>query len=95
MNRPQPNQRSQQRRGWRPKPPSPVDLWQDAPVLPDVAPIVVPDEVGALLRSLGDAPAIGGSAITDHYFAAVIERTAAVAAALASSAGLLAQPDAT
>lgn len=91
MNRPQ-NQRSQQRRSRRPKPAPPVDLWQTAPVLPDVEPIVVPVEVGALLRSLGEAPTIGGSAVTDHYFAAVIERTAAVAAALASSADLLAPP---
>ncbi len=89
MNRPQ-NQRSQ-RRSRRPKPSPPVDLWQAAPVLADVEPIVVPVEVGALLRSLGDAPTIGGSGVADHYFAAVVERTAAVAAALASSAGLLAQ----
>lgn len=90
MNRPQ-NQRSP-RRSRRPKPSPPVDLWQSAPELADVEPIVVPDEVGALLRSLGDAPMIGGSSVADNYFGAVVERTAAVAAALASSAGLLARP---
>jgi hypothetical protein len=91
MNRPQ-NQRSQ-RRSRRPKPQAPADIWRATPVLPEVAPIVVPVEVGALLRSLGDAPTIGGSAVTDHYFAAVVERTAAVAAALASSVDLLADPE--
>ena len=35
---------------------------------------------------------IAGSAIASHYFTAVIERAAAVAAALALSADLLAQP---
>ena len=49
-------------------------------------------EVGALLRSLGDPPMIGGSVTASHYFTAVIERAAAVAAALALSADLLAQP---
>lgn len=90
MNRPQ--NRSSQRRSRRPKPPPPVDLWQTAPVLPDAERIIIPSEVSALLQSLGDAPTIGGSIIVGGYFAAVVERTAAVAAALASSADLLAEP---
>jgi hypothetical protein len=35
---------------------------------------------------------IAGSAIASHYFTAVIERASVVAAALALSANLLAQP---
>jgi len=92
-NQPQRNQHGQQRRQRRPKPPPPVDIWRTAPELPAVEPIVVPAEVDALLRSLGEAPSIGGSAVADHYFAAVVQRTAAVARALALSADLLAEPE--
>jgi hypothetical protein len=46
-----------------------------------------------LVRSLGDPPTIGGSVAPGHYFNAVIERTAAIAVALALSADLLVQPD--
>ncbi len=69
----------------------PVDMWQAEP-LPDVKPISIPDDVGALLRSLGDPPPIGGSVIASQYFIAVAERAAAVAAALALSVDLLAAP---
>ena len=72
--------------------PTSADLWRATESLPDVEPIAVADEVGALLRSLGDPPMIGGSVTASHYFAAVIERAASVAAALALSADLLAQP---
>lgn len=65
-------------------------MWADPPPLPPVEPIVIPNEVDALLRSLGEAPAIGGSTIADRYFHAVVERTAAVARALALSADVLA-----
>jgi len=92
-NQQQRNQRGNQRRQRRPKPPAPVDIWRTPPELPEVEPIVVPAEVDALLRSLGEAPAIGGSAVADHYFAAVVQRTAAVARALALSADLLADAD--
>ena len=60
--------------------------------MPDVEPIAVPNEVGALLRSLGDPPTIGGSVAPGHFFSAVIERAAAIAVALALSADLLAHP---
>jgi hypothetical protein len=43
------------------------------------------------LRSLGDPPTIGGNVVTGHYFSAIVERAAAVAAALAVSAGVLAE----
>jgi hypothetical protein len=84
--RPGPRRTAQARR------PASIDVWRTPPPLPDVEPITIPDEVGALLRSLGDPPIIAGRAIASHYFTAVIERAAAVAAALALSADLLAQP---
>ena len=84
--------RPEQRRTARPRRPTTADIWRTADPLPDVEPITIPDEVGALLRSLGDPPVIAGNTIASHYFAAVIERAAAVAAALALSADLLAQP---
>ncbi len=83
--------RPPQRRTSRPQRPSAADIWRTAAPLPDVEPITVPDEVGALLRSLGDPPMVAGS--LSHYFTAVIERAAAVAAALALSADLLADPN--
>ena len=84
--------RPEQRRTAQAKRPVPADIWRSADPLPDVEPITIPDEVGALLRSLGDPPMIGGSVTASQYITAVIERAAAVAAALAFSADLLAQP---
>ncbi len=93
MNRPQPKRkRSNQRRPQQAKRAKPVDIWRTPDPLPDVEPIAVPYEVGALLRSLGDPPTIGGSVAPGHFFSAVIERAAAIAVALALSADLLAHP---
>jgi hypothetical protein len=83
--------RSGQRGAGQGKQRPPVDIWRAEP-LPDVKPISVPEEVGALLRSLGDPPPIGGSVIASQYFIAVAERAAAVATALALSVDLLATP---
>jgi len=47
----------------------------------------------ALLESLGSPPLRGHASAADHYIAAVVERAAAVATALAASAGVLAEPD--
>lgn len=90
MNAPQRPQRARANRRRQPhnRRPSTVDLWQTPPALPALEPIAVPREAGALLRSLGDPPMSNGTA-AGHYFVAVIERTAAVAAALALSADLL------
>jgi len=79
------NRRPQQRR------PAPVDVWSNPGVLPDIEPIVVAPEVGAVLRSLGDPPMANASA-AGKYFTDVVERAAAIAAALALSADVLAQP---
>jgi hypothetical protein len=88
-----PRKRPNQRGTNRAKRSTPVDIWRTPDPLPDVEPIAVPHEVGALLRSLGDPPMIGGSAAPGHYFKAVIERAAAIAVALALSADLLVQPE--
>ena len=89
MKRP-PNKQNSQRR----KPPkqAPVDIWRTPGPLPDLEPITVPDNVLALVRSLGDPP-MHGSVDAAAYFDRVIERAATVAAALALSADLLADPD--
>lgn len=88
------SKRPNQRRGQQAKRPTRFDVWRTAEPLPEVAPIAVPYEVGALLRSLGDPPMIGGSVAVGPYFNAVIERAAAIAIALALSADLLAEADA-
>ena len=90
------NQRGGQQRNQRnrrPKPARPLDIWATPAELPDVEPIVIPNGVDALVRSLGDGPMIGGSTVLDGYVIAVVERTAAVAAALALSADVLANAD--
>lgn len=85
------NQRNQRNR--RQKQARTVDIWADTRELPPVEPIVIPNGVDALVRSLGDGPSIGGSTVLDGYVIAVVERTAAVARALALSADVLANPD--
>jgi len=79
------HRRPQQRR------PAPVDVWSTPGTLPEIEPIAVASEVGAVLRSLGDPPMVNGSA-SAKYFTDVVERAAAIAAALALTADLLAQP---
>ena len=89
------NQRGGQQRNQgnrRKKPARPVDIWAAPAELPAVEPIVIPNGVDALVRSLGDGPSIGGSTVLDGYVIAVVQRTAAVARALALSADVLADP---
>ena len=93
--RPRDSQRDQkgnQRRRQQGKRPAPIDVWRNPGELPEVAPIAIPHEVGALLRSLGDPP-VGNGAAAAGYFNAVCERAATVAFALAVSADLLADAD--
>ncbi len=73
--------------------PKPVDLWRPVPQLPDPEPIRPATDTMALLRSLGDPPLPGQAAVAEHYFGAVVEKSAAMATALAASAGLLAEDD--
>lgn len=69
------------------------DLWRPVPPLADPAPIASVEDPTALIRSLGDPPLQGQAAVAEHYLAAVVERAASMATALAASAGLLASPD--
>ena len=87
MNRTPPRHGNQRRRatGTRAVP----GIWQEATPLPDLEPVSPASDATALLRSLGDPPLAGTTDISLH-FAIVIERAAALAAALALSADLLA-----
>jgi len=89
------NARANQRRRAGKKPSSAVtDLWRlPASPLPEVQPIVVPKDVTAVLRSLGDPPMRNGAAAAG-YFTTVVERAAGLALALALSADLVAPADA-
>jgi hypothetical protein len=86
-------QQQRNQRNRRQKPARPADIWATPADLPAVEPIVIPNGVDALVRSLGDGPSIGGSTVLDRYVVAVVERTAVIARALALSADVLADPD--
>ena len=85
-------QRRNNRRGRRPKAVKPLELWKPVPQLPDPSPITPADDPTAVLRSLGDPPLPGQGAVAGHYMAAVVERAAGLAAALAAANGLLTDP---
>ena len=65
------------------------DLWRAVPAVPPPAPIVPAAKPSALVRSLGDPPLQGQGAVAEHYLAAVVDRAAGLAAALAAAGGLL------
>jgi hypothetical protein len=70
----------------------PVDVWRAVPAPPPPEPIAPTPDPTALLSSLGPPPLQGRATIAEHYLAAVVERAAALANALAASADLLAEP---
>lgn len=70
----------------------PNDIWRPVPQLAEPAPIVPASDPTAILRSLGDPPLPGQGAVAQHYLAAVVERAAGLATALAAAAGVLGQP---
>jgi hypothetical protein len=70
--------------------PRPVDLWRPVPQLPPPAPIAPATDPAALVRSLGHPPLAEQSVVAEHYLAAVVERAAGLALALAASGDLLA-----
>jgi len=83
-------------RGRRPRPgPKKVDFWGEVATPEEVAPIVPARDPTALLRSLGSPPLQGRAAIAEYYLESVARRAAGVAAALAATAGLLADDDST
>jgi uncharacterized Zn finger protein len=86
------NRRRQQKRQ-RPPKRKPVDLWRPVPQLPDPEPIVPAADPTALVRSLGDPPLQGQGQVAEHYLAAVVERAAGLATALAAAGGLLGSRD--
>ncbi|MEY2434048.1 MAG: hypothetical protein QOC92_3773 [Acidimicrobiaceae bacterium] len=69
------------------------NLWSPAPALDDPEPIKPAANPTALIDSLGSPPLRGHSATAEYHLAAVIERSVALASALAASAGLLAAPE--
>jgi hypothetical protein len=73
--------------------PTAAELWRPVPQLPEPERIVRADDPTAVMRSLGDPPLQGQGAVAEHYLAAVVERAADVATALAAAAGLLGQLD--
>jgi hypothetical protein len=85
-NRNRQSQQQQQQRAHRP-----VDMWRPVPPLPPAEKVAPAPDPTALIRSLGDPPLRFHEA--DHYLAAVVERAAGLAAALAASGGLLAPSD--
>ena len=68
----------------------PGDLWKAVPEPPEPDDIDPADDPTALLRSLGDPPLHGQKVTAGHYLAAVVERAAGLATALAATADLLA-----
>jgi hypothetical protein len=86
--------RKQAQRRQRPtRQPKPVDLWRPVPRLPEPEPITPAGDPTALLRSLGDPPLQGPGGGAAIAIAAVVDRAAGLATALAAAAGLLAEPD--
>jgi hypothetical protein len=74
-----------------PRPARGVDPWREPAPLPDVEPMPPPEDVAALLHSLGDPTLAGGRSLSS-YFTAVVERAASVATALILSTDLPAAP---
>jgi hypothetical protein len=77
----------------RPKRAKPFDLWREAPAPPAPAAITPAADPTALLRSLGDPPLTGQSVMAGRYMAAVVQRAAGLATALAAAGGLLNEED--
>lgn len=67
----------------------PAEFWRAAPEPPEPPDIRPADDPTALLQSMGTAPLPGQASVADHYMAAVIQRAAMLATALAASADLL------
>ena len=84
--------RRQQSRRRKQQKQKPVRLWRPVPQLPEPTPVVPAGDPTVVLRSLGDLPLQGQVAVAEHYVAAVVERAAALATALAASADLLGTP---
>jgi hypothetical protein len=72
------------------KTPSVRDFWgTHLPVPEPVASVRPADNPAAVVKSLGPPPLTGHEVIAEHYFAAVYEKAAKSASALAAASGLL------
>jgi hypothetical protein len=70
-----------------------VDLWRAVPPAPEPKLIQPAVDPTALVRSLGPPQLPGQTAYAEHYLAAVVERAAAMAGAVAAAAGVIAEQD--
>jgi hypothetical protein len=70
-----------------------TELWRSVPPAPEPEPIRPAVDPTALVRSLGPPPLPGQTAYAEHYLAAVVERAAAMAGAVAAAAGVIAEQD--
>ena len=77
-----------QRRRQRSNQSTTVDIWRTGGDLGEVSRIAVLEDPGALVRSLGEPPPLGGKDI-GPYFESAVQRAAGIAAALAISVDLL------
>lgn len=67
-------------------------FWTSPPVEDEpiqIEPIRPVPDPGAMVRSLGPPPLFGGGGNAEHYFAAIYDRAAMLAGALAAASGLL------
>ncbi len=83
------SQRRHRKRNRAPQKPQGSDLWRSTPAVDLPEPIEPARDPRALLRSLGPPPLPGHQSVGEHYLAAVVERSAHVAVALAAAADLL------
>ena len=73
--------------------PQAFDIWRPPPPLPEPEAITPSTDPSLLVRSLGDPPLGPKSVLAGHYLAALIDRAAGLATAIAASADLLASTD--
>jgi hypothetical protein len=88
----EPRKRHNQRRGGaRRRAASSRSFWGSAPQDEDLDELVIRpvDDPTVMIRSLGPPPLPGGEMMAEHYFAAVYEKAAALALALAAASDLL------
>jgi hypothetical protein len=69
-----------------------LEFWQDLPEDDTAIQVVPAADPTAAIRSLGTPPLPGQVAVADHYLAAVVQRAAGLATALAAASGILEMP---
>lgn len=71
------------------KPAAVRDFWGATPDEVEFEPIRPSNDPSAMVRSLGPAPLAGRENVSEHYFAAVYDKAAALATALGATVGLV------